>query len=89
MVLAIRCAPPAGQNGLPPLADIEEVATEVLQDGWSLWNRLRRAIRDDEIFGMCQEVYFDGGSSVGEQGNCVGWRFLIRASVPGYQGGGS
>jgi hypothetical protein len=82
VTLAIRCAPEA-DNGLPSIAAIEAVAREVQEDGWSLWNRLRQAIREGEIFGLCQEVYFDGGVSVVEQGGCVGWRFTIRAAIPG------
>ncbi len=89
VVLAIRCAPLSENGKLPSPTAIEVVAEMVLQDGWALWNRLRQAIRDGEIFGLCQEVYFDGGLSVVEQGGCVGWRFNLRASVPGYQSGGS
>lgn len=82
LVHAIRCAPASG-NGLPVLAEIERVAEEVQQDGWSLWNRLRSAIKCGEIFDTCAEVYFDGGASIPEQGGCVGWTFQIRASLPG------
>jgi hypothetical protein len=83
VILAIRCAPQAEASGLPALSDIEAVAREVQQDGWALWNVLRQAIRDGEIFGMCSEVYFDGGVSVPEQGGCIGWRFTVRAAIPG------
>lgn len=83
VVHAIRCAP-EGANGLiPSPVEIERVAQLVQQDGWALWNRLRSAIRCEEIFGNCREVYFDGGSFVPEQGGCVGWTFTIRASLPG------
>lgn len=83
-VLAIRCAPEASGSGLPATASIEAVAEQVQADGWALWNRLRSAVASEEIFGTCSEVYFDGGASVPEQGGCIGWRFIIRASLPGY-----
>ena len=80
----MRCAPTVqGANGLPPLAEIEAVAREVEEDGWSLWNTLRHAIADGVIFGDCSEVFFDGGVPIPEQGGCVGWRFIIRAAISG------
>lgn len=84
VVLAVRCSyeVPA-LPALPNMADIETVARQVQQDGWALWNGLRSAIKREEIFGLCSEVYFDGGASIVEQGGCVGWRFTIRATVPG------
>ena len=86
MVLVVRCAPEFELERMPTPAEIEEVAQQVQQDGWAIWNELRRAIRCDEIFGLCSEVYFDGGTSVIEQGLCVGWRFTIRAALPGIPG---
>jgi hypothetical protein len=83
VVIAVRCAP-EWTAGKPPLIEaIEASASEVLQDGWALWNELRAAIREGRIFGECSEVHFDGGASIVEQGGCVGWRFTIRASISG------
>ena len=83
-VLAVRCAPSPGGNGsIPAITEIESVAWQVEQDGWSLWNTLRQGIRDGTIFGMCSEVHFDTGVPIAEQGGCVGWRFTIRAAISG------
>jgi len=83
VVLIVRCAPAWNGQEPPTPVLIEEVAQQVQEDGWALWNRLRAAIRCGEIFGECAEVYFDGGSAFPEQGGCVGWTFTIRASLPG------
>lgn len=79
---AVRCAPASGSS-LPSLVEIERVAREVEEDGWALWNRIRSAVKCGEIFGTCQEVYFDGASFVPEQGGCVGWQFTLRANLDG------
>lgn len=82
-VLAVRCAPPWDGQTPPTPAQIEASAEQVLQDGWALWNELRRAIRCGEIWGVCEEVYLDAGISIPEQGGCVGWRFNVRARIQG------
>jgi hypothetical protein len=84
-ILAVRCAAPYGNKGVdvPTPEAIEAVAQLVTEDGWSLWNRIRSAVKCEEIFGTCSEVYFDGGVPIPEQGGCVGWRFTIRAALPG------
>ena len=82
VIHVIRCAPTGG-NGLPSLAQMEASAREVQEDGWAVWNRIRSAIKCGEIFGECQEVFFDGETILPEQGGCVGWQFLLRASIDG------
>jgi hypothetical protein len=84
-ILAVRCAAAYGNGGvdIPTPEAIEAVAQLVTEDGWSLWNRIRSAVKCEEIFGTCSEVYFDGGVPIPEQGGCVGWRFTIRAALPG------
>ena len=84
IITAIRCAPVPDSSGNPPsVAEIEAATVEVQQDGWALWNRLRHAVADGEIFDDCLGVHVDSGVPIAEQGGCVGWQFSIRASIPG------
>ena len=83
-IWAVRCAaqtPPGGD--FPRTQDITEVALTVLQDGWALWNGIRHAHEDGDLFDGCLGVHFDGAVSIPEQGGCVGVQMQIRASIPG------
>jgi hypothetical protein len=82
-IIIIRCAANPDATGTPNVAEQTAVAHQVQQDGWALWNGLRHAVKNNEIFETCLGVHFDGGLPVREQGACVGWTFTIRASVPG------
>lgn len=84
VVTVIRCAPvPDDFGGPPTVVEIGAVAHTVLQDGWALWNGLRHAYLNGQIFEHCTGVHFDRGVPIREQGTCVGWEFTIRAHVPG------
>lgn len=83
-VIVIRCAAGPDSRGNPPSpAAIQATADVVEMDGWALWNGLRHAYQNGLIFEHCSGVNFDDGVPINEQGMCVGWRFVIRAMVPG------
>jgi len=83
-IWSLRCAPTAIEGtSLPSVTDIALVAAQVQEDGWALWNAIRHAHADGEIFDGCLGVHFDGGQPIPEQGGCVGWLFRIRASIEG------
>lgn len=77
-VVAVRCI----EDNLD--ADyIEAVMSEVLEDGWALWNGIYDAIRDSRFKDQCSDVHFDGARSIRPQGGCVGWELLFRAELGG------
>jgi len=82
-IWAIRCAPVIDNGHLPSPFEIAASALQVQEDGWALWNGIRRAHRHGEIFDRCIGVHFDEGVAIREQGGCVGWMFRIRAMIPG------
>lgn len=82
-VWALRCSVSFNGDQLPSPNEIAATALEVQEDGWALWNGLRHAIKNGEIFELCTGVHFDGGQPIPDQGMCVGWRFRIRAMIPG------
>ncbi len=82
-VVALRCAPEMGANGEVVIADIEAVTSQVLEDGWALWNGFYNAIKDGSFEGLCSDVHFDSGRAVAESGGCVGWTFIFRAQIDG------
>jgi hypothetical protein len=83
-ITVVRCAPSMDAFGNPPPpAEIQAVADVVEMDGWALWNGIRHAYTNGLIFEHCQGVNFDDGVPIAEQGQCVGWLFVIRAMIPG------
>lgn len=82
-VYAIRCAPAVAADGSVLTTDIQASAREVLQDAWALWCGFYHAILNETFAGKCDDVHFDRGQSVNEQGGCVGWQFLFRAQIAG------
>jgi len=85
-VTVVRCAPHADPIPLP--ADVEAVASQVMQDGWALWNALGWAVKCGTFKDACADVHVDRGVSVSEQGMCVGWQFFIRAEIEGMENPG-
>lgn len=82
-IWALRCAPTVDGRQLPTMAQKVASADEVEQDGWALWNGIRHAVANGELFETCTGVHFDGGQPITEQGGCVGWVFRLRAMIPG------
>ena len=84
VVTILRCSAPMGANGnAPSAAEKIAVARETQEDVWVVWNALRQAVRDGDIFTTCEGVHFDGARPVPDQGQCVGWTITIRAMIPG------
>lgn len=80
----LRCAAnPKGTNSLPSPTAMTAVAHVVEQDAFAIWNGIRHAVQDGDLFETCLGVHYDGGVPIREQGGCVGWSFTIRASIPG------
>lgn len=85
LITVLRCAANPGANGSMPSVDsMIDVAHQTQQDVFALWNGLRNAVRDGDIFERCIGVVFDPARPVTEQGGCVGWEITVRAHVPGY-----
>lgn len=82
-VWAVRCAVPWEPPVAPSVGELAASANEVLQDGWALWNGMRSAIRQGDIFTLCQGARLIGGDPVEEQGGCVGWVFTLEAMIEG------
>jgi hypothetical protein len=83
-IFATRCAAVPQKNGQPPTpAEKSAVARMVQQDGWALWNGVRHAVANGEIFDTCTGVYFDGVRILNAQGGCVGVIMTVRAMIPG------
>jgi hypothetical protein len=83
VISALRCAPLVKANGTVDQASIEAVAKEVQQDAWALWCGFYHAIKNGTYKGTCEIVHFDRGTSIAEQGGCVGWQFILRAELDG------
>jgi len=81
VITVLRCAAPVQQDGSVITADIESVASQVLSDGWILWNCIDCAIRNGVFLDMCSIVHFDRAVAIREQGSCVGWEMILRAEI--------
>jgi len=85
-VTITRCVPTLDNNGNPPsVASSDAAAQQASQDIWTLWNELWNMARDNELFTVCEEVYFDGATPVVAQGGCAGWRLSLRVQLEGYE----
>lgn len=78
VVTVVRCAPDSIDAD-----EIEIVAAQVQEDGWSLWCGFYDAIRDGRFRDQCSVVHFDFGRAINQQGGCVGWEFVFRAELGG------
>lgn len=83
VVTIVRCAAPLHEDGTVVTTEIEAVAAQVQEDGWSVWNALNWAIKNEEFGDLCSDIHVDLGAPVEEQGGCVGWTFTIRAEIGG------
>jgi hypothetical protein len=82
-VTALRCASEMQNDGSVVVAEIETITAQVLEDAWALWCGFYKAIKDGTFEGTCDDVHFDRGVAVLEQGGCVGWSFQFRAQIDG------
>jgi hypothetical protein len=82
---AIRCVPTLDTRGNPPTAAALTAAARVTnQDGFAIWNHLKRTVRDGSLFPGCRTpVFFDGGLSLVPSGARAGWQFTLRVEIEG------
>lgn len=83
VVWALRCAPEMDNKGNVLTANIEAVAEAVQEDAWALWCGFYHAVINGTWEGKCEDVHFDRGLPIQEQGGCVGWAFTMRAQLDG------
>lgn len=86
---AMRCIS-SGQNdaqayAAPDDAQLSLEAKHAYEDGWAVWNYVKRAINAGTLFsGPCTIVHFDAGVAVNPSGGIGGWRFNTRVELNGY-----
>ena len=91
---AIRCIESSqdnSQNYMPPDdAQLSREAKIGYEDGWAIWNYVKRSINNGTLFGgPCGFVYFDGGVPVTPAGGLGGFQFTCRVELGGYDPTGS
>lgn len=84
VVSIVRCDQESSAGVFPDVAKKEETAAEVYEDIWTLWNGLNRMSANGELFQGCGERFFDGARPITPSGGCVGFLFLIRLTLPGF-----
>lgn len=80
---ALRCSPEPNANGSVDVDRILEVAQQVQQDGWAMWNGIYKAINDATFLDICTAVHFDRALPLKDAGGCLGWSMSIRAELGG------
>jgi hypothetical protein len=86
IVTITRCYPMPDDQGTPPSPDDIQAAAEQLNaDGWALWNHLYNLWRADQLFTLCDEVFWDALRPLGPAGGCAGWVLGIHISLDGYE----
>jgi hypothetical protein len=82
VVTITRCVPGEPE---PAVSDFLEPTSQIAADGWALRNHLLNMIRSDELFSICDEVFWDGLRFVNPQGGCAGWTLNLRVQLDGYE----
>jgi hypothetical protein len=77
-----RCIPGGTE---PDVLDLVAPTQQIAADGWALRNHLLGMIRSDELFTICDEVFWDGLRFVNPQGGCAGWTLNLRVQLDGYE----
>lgn len=80
-----RCVPVIEQKKWPTPAAMEAAAAQINADGWALWNHTFNMVASGQLFGICQEVYWDTLNSITPSGGCGGWTLGVRVRLDGYQ----
>jgi len=81
----IRCVD-TGTDGSPPdPTDLQASAEQINADGWALWNHLFNAVKAEELFSICGEVFWDGLRSLTPSGGCGGYNLFLRVELDGYE----
>lgn len=88
---AIRCITVTDNNmqGYSPPTDAELSADAKAgyDDGWAVWNHVKRAINKGTLFpngGPVLDAHFDLGMPVTPMGGLGGWQFSLRVELGGY-----
>lgn len=81
-----RCLPVIDSDGNPPEPAAETTAASGLhEDVVLVWNRVRQAKRNGDLFGgLCELLFFDGARAVESQGGFGGWQIDFRADIAGF-----
>lgn len=90
LLTSTRCIPTGSTSstGLyspPSVASMSEAARQLDADAWALWNHLFWLQASDQLLNLCDEVFFDGISTLPPSGGCAGWVAQIRAYLGGHQ----
>lgn len=81
---SVRCSTTMPNiSTFPSVASLNAVAHTVLDDMFALWNGLRHAHENGEIFDQCLGVHFDGIVPLPDMGDYVGCEMTVSASIPG------
>ena len=81
-----RCIPTINDAGeLPSEVELTEAAEQVNADGWALWNHIYNLIREEQLFSLCSEVFWDGFTAANPSGGCAGWTLSLRVQMDGYE----
>lgn len=84
VVTVIRCSANMGNlSTFPSEANLTRVAHTLQDDAFALWNGLRHAHANGEIFDGCLGLHFDGIVPTRDEGGYVGCEMRVRASIPG------
>lgn len=89
VVTALRCWPIVQGGvtlGVPNAGEMHAAARGIYEDGWTLWNYLRTAARDDRLFAgrPCRPVSIGLLRPTPTQGGCGGWTIEIAVEIDGY-----
>jgi hypothetical protein len=85
-VTTVRCMPTISSAGsLPSEEEETEAATKQHQDLIAVWNAVRQAKRDGDLFGgHCDLLFFDGARTLEVEGGFAGWEIDYRADISGF-----
>lgn len=86
-VVALRGVCAVTEDGrLPTVAMLTADAEQVYADGWSLWNTLSNAIRDNTLWAgfPCRDLAISPLAFVNPQGGLAGCAVSLTAQIDGY-----
>lgn len=83
----LRCAAVIDDEGqLPTVEEHAAAAEQVCADLWAIWNHLREAKRNGDLFAPRErEFFFDPAVPVNQQGGAAGWQITVRTALDGYR----
>lgn len=85
-VLVLREVCVMDANNMPTVAQLMADAQQVYADGWSLWNTLSNAIRDETLWEgyPCRDLAISPLAFVNPQGGLAGVSVNLTAQIDGY-----